>query len=96
MKHYIIVKYTPEVTKELKQQLLEPIRELFSHLYEIEGITSVEVCPNCVDRSNRYDLMIEIEMEKDALPIYDESQWHHMWKQQYSKYIEKKTIFDRP
>ena len=43
---------------------------------------------------NRYDLMIEIDMEPEALDAYDRSVWHHQWKEQYGSLLEKKAIFD--
>jgi len=96
MKHYIIVKYVDEITAEQKQQLLPGIKDLFDHLLEIEGISEVNVCPNVINRSNRYDLMIEIEMkDEETLCVYDASIWHHKWKDDYGHLVAKKTIFDR-
>lgn len=96
LKHYIIVKYIPEVTQERKAQLLQEIKQLFEHLLELDGIYAVDVCPNVIDRHNRYDLMIEIEMEDEAtLCRYDDCIWHHQWKEQFGYLVEKKTIFDR-
>lgn len=93
MKHYIIVKYNETVTD--KAALLEEIRELFGKTTQIEGIHQVNVYPCCIDRANRYDVMVEMEMEKEALPVYDDCEWHHIWKRDYAKYLESKTIFDR-
>lgn len=92
MKHYIIAKYTPEVSD--KAALLPKIREIFSVAGEIPGVHGAEVYPCCIDRSNRYDVMIVIDMEKEALPAYDESAMHHRWKDEFSALLEKKTIFD--
>ena len=47
-----------------------------------------------VDRPNRYDLLIRIDMEKETLPVYDDSEPHHVWKRDYACYLEKKAIFD--
>ena len=92
MKHYIIVKYNDSVSDKLK--LLHEIQELFEKTTQIEGIHEVHVYPCCINRPNRYDVMIEMIMEKDALVLYDDSEWHHIWKRDYAKYLEKKTIFD--
>lgn len=92
MKHYIIAKYTPEVSD--KTALLPRIREIFSVAGEIPGVHGAEVYPCCIDRSNRYDVMIVIDMEKEALPAYDESAMHHRWKDEFSALLEKKAIFD--
>ena len=95
MKHYILAKFLPEITKEQKTAMLPDIAELFSHLIWMDGINNVDVYPNCVDRDNRYDLMIEIDMEKEALPLYDGCIWHKLWKEKYGDLLEKKAIFDR-
>lgn len=92
MKHYIIVKYNDKVSD--KAALLEEIRTLFEKTTAIEGIHEVHVYPCCIDRPNRYDVMIELVMEKEALTAYDECAWHFIWKRDYAEYIEKKTIFD--
>ena len=95
MKHYIIVKFKPEVTREQQSKMLPDIAALFGHLIWVDGITNVDICQNCVERDNRYDLMIEIEMEKDALENYDNCIWHKLWKEKYDKLLAQKTIFDR-
>ncbi|MGN0989308.1 MAG: Dabb family protein [Eubacteriales bacterium] len=95
MKHYIIVKYKPEVPSARKETLIPEISELFRHITEIEGVYGISVYPNCVARENRFDLMIEIDMERSALEAYDASVWHKQWKTVYGELIEKKTIFDR-
>lgn len=95
MKHYIIIKYKETVTKADKERLLGEIKELFGQTLQIPGVNGVNVYPCCIDRENRYDVMIEMDMEKEALFAYDESKWHKLWKQNYAEYLEKKTIFDR-
>ena len=94
MKHCILVKYNADVDAAKKEKLLPEIRELFSGLSVIEGIHGVEVIPNVVDRPNRYDLLIRIDMEKETLPVYDASEPHHVWKRDYACYLAKKAIFD--
>ena len=94
MKHDILVKYKPEITKERKAELIPEIRELFEHTTEIPGIRGVRVMPNVVDRENRFDLMIEIDMDREALDAYDGCVWHHEWKERYGQLLEKKAIFD--
>ena len=36
--------------------------------------------------------MIEMEMDPEALPVYDASATHQEWKARYGKYIQTKTI----
>ena len=94
MKHCILVKYNADIDAAKIEKLLSEIKEVFSGLSAIEGIHGVEVIPNVVDRPNRYDLLIRIDMEKETLPVYDDSEPHHIWKRDYACYLEKKAIFD--
>ena len=94
MKHDILVKYKSEITKEQKAELIPEIKALFEHTTEIPGIHGVTLYPNVVERENRYDLLIEIDMEREALEAYDCSSWHQQWKDQYGVLLEKKAIFD--
>ena len=68
MKHCIIAKYTPQAY-ERRTELLPRIREIFAVAGEIPGVRGAEVYPNCVARENRYDVMIVLEMDRDALPL---------------------------
>ena len=92
MKHYIIAKYNASVTD--KEALLPRIREIFSVADQIPGVRGAEVCTNCISRDNRYDVMIVIDMDKEALPAYDVSEMHHLWKDEFTPLLEKKAIFD--
>ncbi len=94
MKHDILIKYKPEITKERKAELIPDIQALFDHTTEIHGIHAVKLYPNVVERENRFDLLIEIDMERDALEAYDQSLWHRQWKEQYAHLLERKAIFD--
>ena len=80
---------------ERKAELIPEIAELFGHTKEIPGIHDVTLYPNVVERENRYDLMIEIDMEREALEAYDNSVWHRQWKEQYGSLLASKAIFDR-
>ena len=78
MKHCILAKYRAEVY---------PRREL-------EGVSGASVYPNCVARDNRYDVLIVLDMERDALPLYDGSAPHHRWKEEFGPLLAQKAIFD--
>lgn len=93
MKHCILVKLTAE-GKENLPGMFPDIRNLFIRTLEIPGIEAVEFKENCIERPNRSDLLIMMTMEKEALPVYDTSEAHLLWKRNYSKYIESKAIFD--
>ena len=92
MKHIILVKWNSEVID--KNEIAEKAKAVFERLLKIEGIHDVQIHKNVVDRANRYDLMVCIEMDKEILPIYDESEPHHEWKEKYGKFVENKAIFD--
>ena len=90
MRHHILVKWkedipTPDYT---------PIENIFKAALSIPGIHSVSLHPNVVDKPNRYDLLILLCVEKEALPAYDASEAHRQWKETYGSGIEKKAIFD--
>lgn len=90
MKHCILVKFKKEYNwkDELKN-----IQRIFNSI-DIDGVNFVEYLENCIDRENRYDLLIRVDMEKEALPLYDACPNHHEWKDTYSEFIDKKAIFD--
>ena len=93
MKHYIIVKFKPEV--RLLDHLAD-IEAIFRKTAEIPGVHGVSLYPGVnLERGNRYDLMIEMDMEAQSLPVYDASAAHHEWKDKYGALIDKKCIFDR-
>lgn len=90
MKHCILVKFIPNYNY-LKE--LDNIKSIFNSI-NINGINNIEYKLNCINKDNRYDLLIRIDMSKEALDSYDISSQHQMWKDKYSTYIEKKAIFD--
>lgn len=92
MKHHIIVKWNETVTDKL--EILKEVRELYGGADRIDGIRNVTLYPNCVDRANRYDLMIVLEMDPEALPLWDACEIHHRWKTEYGNRIASKAIFD--
>ena len=91
MKHYILAKFCPEVQRE---KVLPRIREIFAMAPQVPGVHSAEVFSCCIDRANRMDVMIVLDMEKSALPVYDECTMHHLWKEEFSPMLESKSIFD--
>jgi len=70
------------------------IQKIFTKLLVVDGIHGVEVIENVIDRPNRYDVLIRIDMDKDALPAYDESEPHKEWKKEFGALLESKAIFD--
>ena len=92
MKHYIIVKWNELVID--KNEMLKNVHKAFNDVVKIEGIYNFEVYQNVTNKDNRYDVMIKIECSNDGLSNYDKSKLHQNWKDNYSKYILKKAIFD--
>lgn len=93
MKHYILAKWNEKVTD--KAGLLSPITALFSTANTVPGVHGAQVYPCCVNRDNRYDMMIVLDMDVDALPNWDASLLHRRWKDEYGALLEKKAIFDQ-
>ena len=91
MKHYIIAKLKEGFKAE---ELAGPVKSLFEELLPLDGIHGVEVKTNCIDRANRYSIMIIIDMDPEALERYDVSEPHKMWKAKYGDMLESKAIFD--
>ena len=91
MKHHIIVKFVLDTDVKA---LAEPVRAIFAQTLTIPGIHDVQVLLSNSDRANRYDMMIVMDMDKEALPLYDVSAPQLRWKAEYGDRIEKKAIFD--
>ena len=92
MKHWCLAKFRPEAG--YWRAYLPQIREIFSAAGDIPGVHGAEVIPNCVDRDNRYDVLIRLDMDREALSLYDVSAMHHRWKDEFTPLLEKKAIFD--
>ncbi len=91
MKHHIIVKFTEGTDA---RALAGPVQKIFDETLSIPGVHGVDVKLSNSDRANRYDLMIVMDMDKEALPAYDASRPHLQWKTEYGDLIAKKAIFD--
>ena len=91
MKHYIIVKFNEKIEKE---KIIDPIRELFQKAIKIKEVEKVDIYESNMDLPNRYDLMIKMDLSKNALKEFDNSEIHKEWKEKIGKYITSKTIFD--
>ena len=91
MKHFIIVKFCKGTDNKALER---PVRSIFEETLSIEGIHGIDIRLSNSDRDNRYDMMIVMDMDKEALPAYDVSEPHLRWKSEYGDLIEKKAIFD--
>ena len=91
MKHYIIIKIND---KSALPELEAKAGEIFPKTLSIPGVSSVEVHRSCSDIPNRFDLMIIIEMQPEALAAYDASEPHQQWRRLCDPLLESKAIFD--
>ena len=91
MKHCILAKYRPEVYPR-REELLPRIREIFAPAAELPGVHRITVYPNCVARENRYDVLIVLDMASEALPVYDASAPHRLWKEEFGPLLAQKLI----
>lgn len=93
MQHHVIVKFNDSVKD--KVALANEVGELFKGMVgTVEGVHKVSYHKNCIDMSNRFDLMVIVDMEKEALDAYSNSPIHTNWIDNYAKYLEAKTIMD--
>ena len=92
MLHHILVKWNVQAAS--KAEMATRAAEAFADATAIPGVTRYDIIPSCSDRENRYDLMIRMEMTPEALSLYDASPMHKAWKENFTKYMEKKAIFD--
>ena len=70
------------------------MRRFYLGVRDIPGVRGAEVFHNCVDRENRYHVLIRLDMDPAALAAYDVSPMHHRWKDRFGPLLEKKAIFD--
>ena len=97
MKHLIIVKFKDNIWNRedaASREMLADIKKIFNRTKQIEGVHTVNTPEHASQRPPRHDLMIEMEMDPEALSVYDASADHQEWKAKYGKYIQTKTIFD--
>lgn len=92
MRHHILIKWNEQAPD--RDQLRRDIEALFQAVLEVPGVHRVDVLPNVIDRPNRYDLLILLTMDKDALPAYDSCVPHHTFKETYTPFMAQKAIFD--
>ena len=93
MQHHVIVKFNDKVKD--KVAFADEIGNLFRGMVgTVKGVHKVSPHKNCINMSNRYDLMIIVDMDKNALDAYSVSPIHDKWINDYSEYLESKVIMD--
>ena len=91
MKHFIIAKFRENIDWK---SLVPEIASHFEAARSIDGISDVIIHTSCSDRSNRFHIMIELQMTPAGLENFDKSAVHSEWKAKYGDMLEGKTIFD--
>ena len=76
MKHCILARFRADAGDW--RAYLPEIREIFSAAGDIPGVRGAEVFHNCVDRENRYHVLIRLDMDPAALAAYDVSPMHRL------------------
>ena len=94
MNHLMLAKFKSEYSKAHILEMFEDIKAIYDNAKSIPGIHDVEYHINCTDRPNRYDIAVNIIMDKEALPLWDDSACHKQWKSDYGHMLESKCIFD--
>lgn len=94
MNHVMLAKFKSDYSKEEIAKMFEDIKGIYDNAKSIPGVSDVIYHTNCIDRPNRYDIYVNIVMDRDALPSWDASEWHAKWKKEYGEMLESKCIFD--
>lgn len=92
MHHYLLFKLNGKISAENFIVLVSPFFEQMSQ--EIPGWKSHRFRQNTIERKNNFDLLIQIELSKEALQIYFTHPLHLKMKEAFRNYIEKKAVFD--
>lgn len=93
MQHHVIVKFNDKVKD--KSAFADEVGRLFKGMEgTVPGVHKVSPHKNCIDMANRFDLMIIVDMDKEALEAYTNSPIHVKWIDEYAQYLEAKTIMD--
>lgn len=92
MLHYILVRYNDQALD--RARLRDEIAALFEGALQLPGINEVRLHTAVIESPMRYDLMIVMRMQQDALPAFDASPIHRAWKERFARYIDAKAIFD--
>lgn len=92
MKHMIIVKANANAPS--REEFIAAAQAAFAPVTAISGVRAVRVRKGLPLAPNRYDFIVEIDMDRESLPAYNESAAHQLWKEKYGGWIESKAIFD--
>ena len=94
MIHYVLIKLkegepVPEIVPRAKELLSRCVGE-------IEGFESVEVYPNCFQREQNYDIMLEMRMKNsDTMREYLPHRLHREFVEYLAPKAADKVTFDR-
>lgn len=91
MKHCILVKWN---NSAVKPELADAASLLFEEARAYPWVEDVIIHRNCIARDNRYDLFVELIIEKNDLERWDHCAVHKKWKIDFNSYIESKAVLD--
>ncbi len=94
MNHLMLAKFKSEYSKDEISEMFKDIKAIYDNARSIDGVHDVIYHRNCIDRPNRYDISVNIVMEKESLILWDKCEWHKEWKEKYGHMLESKCIFD--
>ena len=93
MKHLVIVKWNELVAdkKAMQDEVLAMFNEAKAENPEIKNVSLVL---NVVDKPNRYDCIFSVELDEKDLGVWVDCRQHVKWKEDYTKFLAGKVIFD--
>lgn len=89
MKHLVMYKW-----KRGMEAPAGEVEALYRETLTVPGIHSVSVRTNCVKRETRFDGLIILDMDREALEAYDGCEAHLRWKREYGDRLQAKAIID--
>ena len=93
MKHLVIVKWNELVSD--KKAMQDEVLALFNEAKnENPEIKDVRIVLNVVNNPNRYDCIFVVELDQKDLGVWVNCSQHVKWKEDYTKYLAGKAIFD--
>ncbi|MCM1306973.1 MAG: Dabb family protein [Butyrivibrio sp.] len=93
LKHLVIFTFEKDF---LKKEHIEEYARAFEIIKEaFDGITSVHIRRNCVNRPSNMDLMVEMDLTgEDILPLYLNHPEHVRMGNKYNPHVTARASFD--
>lgn len=93
MKHYLLLKFIPGFLDESRMNM---IRQTYAGVVDaVEGIKSVDIYQNALERESNADLLFEMELANaEVLDIYLKHPLHVEFAEKIMPFITKMVTFD--